>query len=66
MAATGPLPGGSVDPDNFARITAAGFPEGAVVATADTLCFGFGFEGISDAATRSQVLDRVLDHLLGG
>ena len=32
--------------------TAAGFPEGAVVATPDTIYMGFGFEGIADAAKR--------------
>ncbi|WP_309110582.1 M14 family zinc carboxypeptidase [Saccharothrix sp.] len=65
-AITGPPPGSTANPNDFARITAAGFPEGAVVATADTLYFGFGFEGITDATARTQVLDRVLDHLLGG
>ncbi|MFI9814534.1 M14 family metallopeptidase [Saccharothrix variisporea] len=65
-AFTGPPAGSAANPNTFERITAAGFPEGAVVATEDTLYFGFGFEGISDAATRSAVLDRVLDHLLGG
>jgi hypothetical protein len=28
----------------------AGFPEGAVIATPDTVYVGFRFEGISDAA----------------
>ncbi|MEJ2852678.1 MULTISPECIES: M14 family metallopeptidase [unclassified Saccharothrix] len=65
-AFTGPPVGSAVNPNNFERITAAGFPEGAAVATEDTLYFGFGFEGISDAATRNAVMDRVLDHLLGG
>ena len=42
-----------------------GFEEGAITATADTLFFGFGFEGISDAATRNDVMGRSLDYLLG-
>jgi hypothetical protein len=63
-AATGPPPGSAPNPNNFMRTTSAGFPEGAVVATEDTLFFGFGFEGISDAARRNAVMARALDHLL--
>lgn len=62
---TGPPPGSGVNSNNFIRTTAAGFPEGAVVRTADTLYFGFGFEGISNAATRNEVMDRSLEYLLG-
>ena len=40
------------------------FDEGAVVATPDTLYFGFGFEGISSAAERNAVMGRAMDHLL--
>ncbi|NUT99565.1 MAG: zinc carboxypeptidase [Saccharothrix sp.] len=65
-AFTGPPAGSAANPNNFARITEAGFPEGAVVATEDTLYFGFGFEGIDGASTRNAVMGRVLDHLLGG
>jgi murein tripeptide amidase MpaA len=64
-AVTGPPAGSAPNGNNFTRTTAAGFPEGAVVKTADTLYFGFGFEGISDAATRNAVMDRSLDYLLG-
>ncbi|WP_086661950.1 M14 family metallopeptidase [Lentzea kentuckyensis] len=64
-AITGPPPGSGVNSNNFIRTTAAGFPEGAVVRTADTLYFGFGLEGISDAATRNTVMDRSIDYLLG-
>ena len=42
-----------------------GFEEGAVVSTGDTLFFGFGFEGINDAATRAAVMGRSMDYLLG-
>jgi hypothetical protein len=35
-----------------------------VVATEDTLLAGFGFEGISDAATRRAVMGRALLYLL--
>jgi hypothetical protein len=64
-AIAGPPPGSGVNSNNFIRTTAAGFPEGAVVKTADTLYFGFGFEGISSAAVRNTVMDRAIDYLLG-
>ncbi|MCP2242136.1 M14 family metallopeptidase [Lentzea aerocolonigenes] len=64
-AITGPPPGSGVNSNNFIRTTAAGFPEGAVVKTADTLYFGFGFEGISSAAARNAVMDKAIDYLLG-
>jgi hypothetical protein len=38
--------------------------QGAVVSTEDTLYFGFGFEGITDAATRADVMEAALDHFL--
>ena len=41
-----------------------GFPEGAVVATDDSLYMGFGFEGISTAASRNAVMGRAMDYLL--
>jgi hypothetical protein len=56
--------GSAPNANDFIRTTAAGFPEGAVVATADTLYFGFGFEGISDAATRASVMSRAMQYLL--
>jgi hypothetical protein len=61
---TGPPPGSAPNANNFIRITAAGFPEGAVVTTADTLYFGFGFEGIDGAATRNAVMGRAMAYLL--
>jgi hypothetical protein len=58
-------PAGSAPNGNdFIRTTAAGFPEGAVVATEDTVYMGFGFEGITDATTRNDVMDRVMSYLL--
>jgi len=63
-AVTGPPAGSSPNPNNFIRTTAAGFPEGAVIATADTLYFGFGFEGITDAAARNAVMSRAIQYLL--
>jgi len=61
---TGPPPGSSPNPNNFARTTAGGFPEGAVVATTDTLYAGFGLEGISTPAARNEVMRRSMDYLL--
>jgi hypothetical protein len=61
---TGAPAGSAPNANDFARITGAGFPEGAVVATGDTVYMGFGVEGISDAATRAAVMGRVVDYLL--
>ena len=41
-----------------------GIKEGAAVATPDTVYLGFGFEGISDAATRSLLMGRAVEYLL--
>ncbi len=51
--------------NDWTRRGGLGIKEGAVVATGDTLYMGFGFEGITDAGTRNQVMGRALDHLLG-
>ncbi|MGR2751849.1 M14 family zinc carboxypeptidase [Agromyces arachidis] len=61
---TGPPEGSSPNPNNFIRTTAGGFPEGAIVATPGSLFAGFGFEGISDAATRADWMARAMDYLL--
>jgi Zinc carboxypeptidase/Immune inhibitor A-like, MAM domain len=61
---TGPPAGSAPNPNNFIITTAAGFPEAAVVATPGSLMTGFGFEGITDAATRAAWMGRALDHLL--
>ena len=50
--------------NTFIRTTAAGFPEGAVVATTDTLLMGFGFERIHDANVRTEVMGRAMAYLL--
>jgi hypothetical protein len=60
----GAPPGSSPNPNDFNRTTAAGFPEGPVATTADTIYFGFGFEGITDAADRNEVMGRAIGHLL--
>jgi hypothetical protein len=60
----GPPPGSSPNANNFARTTAGGFPEAAVVATPDTLYAGFGLEGISTPAARNEVMRRSLNYLL--
>jgi hypothetical protein len=57
--------GSAPNANDWIRTTAAGFPEGAVVATPDSLYMGFGFEGISDAATRKAVMGRAMNYLLG-
>jgi hypothetical protein len=56
--------GSSPNPNDFIRTTAAGFPEGPVATTEDTLYFGFGFEGISDEPDRNEVMGRAIGYLL--
>jgi hypothetical protein len=60
----GPAPGSAPNSNDFIRTTAAGFPEGAVVVTEDTVYFGFGLEGIAGPANRAAVMDRVMEFLL--
>ena len=62
--ATGPAPGSAPNPNNFERLAAGGFKEGPVVATPDTLYFGFGFEGISTPSARNTVMARSMAYLL--
>jgi Zinc carboxypeptidase len=50
--------------NDWIRRAGLGIKEGAVVAAARTLYMGFGFEGISDAGTRNDVMGRVVDYLL--
>ena len=58
-------PAGSAPNFNTWTVTdPTGFPEGAVIATPDTLYMGFGFEGITDAATRNEVMGKAMDFLL--
>ena len=56
--------GSSPNPNDFIQTTAAGFPEGPVATTQDTLYFGFGFEGITDEADRNEVMGRAIGYLL--
>jgi hypothetical protein len=62
--ASGPPPGSAPNVNNFIFTTAAGFPEGATITTEDTLLFGFGFEAITGADTRAEVMGRAMDYLL--
>jgi len=61
----GPAAGSDPNPNDWIRTGSVGFEEGAVVSTADTLYFGFGFEGITDADTRAAVMKATLEYLLG-
>jgi hypothetical protein len=61
----GPPPGSAANANDWTRTESVGFEEGAVVATEDTLYFGFGLEGITGASTRNVVMGRALDYLLG-
>jgi hypothetical protein len=70
-AVTGPPEGSGPNANNFERITAAGFPEAAVVtsqpadgATFRTLYAGFGLEGISGPTARANVMGRAMAYLL--
>jgi Zinc carboxypeptidase/Immune inhibitor A-like, MAM domain len=66
----GPAPGSGVNGNEWTRTTDVGFEEGAVVAMtpADaafrTVYFGFGFEGVTSAQQRNDLMGRALDHLL--
>jgi hypothetical protein len=66
------VPGAPEDPqgieglnrNDWVRRGGLGIKEGAVIATGDTLYTGFGFEGITGALTRKEVMDRAIDYLL--
>ena len=60
----GAPPGSAPNPNDVTRTTAAGFPEGAAIATENTIYFGFGFEGITDAETRNAVIGSAMEYLL--
>jgi Zinc carboxypeptidase/Immune inhibitor A peptidase M6 len=60
----GPPEGSAPNPNNYIRTESVGFEEGAIVSTEDTLYFGFGFEGISDAASRNEVMGASMVYLL--
>jgi hypothetical protein len=50
--------------NDWVRRGGLGIKEGAAVATPHTIYLGQGFEGISDAATRNQIMGRAVDYLL--
>ena len=60
----GSPPGSAPNANDFTITTAAGFPEGPVATTQDTIYFGFGFEGITDEADRNEVMGRAINYLL--
>jgi Zinc carboxypeptidase/Immune inhibitor A peptidase M6 len=51
--------------NDWTRRGGLGIKEGAVIGTPYSLYMGFGFEGITNAATRNEVMGRALDRLLG-
>jgi hypothetical protein len=51
--------------NDFEVTDAGGFPEAAVVTTDRTVYMGFGFEGITGADTRNDVMGKVMEYLLG-
>jgi Zinc carboxypeptidase/Immune inhibitor A peptidase M6 len=50
--------------NDWVRRGGLGIKEGAAVATPRTVYLGQGFEGISDASTRNEIMKRSLGHLL--
>ena len=50
--------------NDWVRRPGFGISYGAAITTPDTLYLGFGFEGITDSATRDQVMARIIDYLL--
>lgn len=41
-----------------------GIKEGAAITTPSSVFLGWGFEGITGALTRNEVMDRIVDYLL--
>lgn len=60
-----PPEGSGPNSNDWERTTSVGFAEGAVVATPDSLLFGFGLEAVDTAAGRADLMERSLNHLLG-
>jgi hypothetical protein len=60
----GPPEGTEPNANDWERTGSVGFEEAAVVSTPDSLWFGFGFEGITDAGVRNAVMGRAVDYLL--
>src|SRR5262249_46019568 len=60
----GPPPGEPPNANDFERTSADGFPEGAVVATDDTLYMGLGFEGCWPGAAGNAVRGQAMSYPL--
>jgi hypothetical protein len=50
--------------NDWVRRGGLGIKEGAAIATPQTIYLGHGFEGITGATTRNDIMERVLGHLL--
>jgi len=50
--------------NDWVRRDGLGVKEAAAVATEGTVYMGFGLEGVTDAATRNELMDLVIDYLL--
>jgi len=48
--------------NNWIRMEGAGFPEGPVIRTTNTIYMGFGFEAINSSETRNEVMSRVMQY----
>ena len=60
----GPPPGSAANPNDWIRTTTA-FVEGAGVTTPDTVYLGFGAEGLTTQAMRTDLVQRSMAHLFG-
>jgi hypothetical protein len=61
---TGPPEGSGPNANNFAVTDAGGFPVGASITTPKSILMGYGFETISTAEQRKQVMGRIATYLL--
>jgi hypothetical protein len=59
----GPAPEGSENDAQWQRSESVGYVVGAGVATADTLYWGFGFEGVSTTEQRTAVMRSAMQYL---
>ena len=50
--------------NDWIRRSGFGITEGAAITTPDSVYLGFGFEGVTGAATRNTLMDRLVDYLL--
>ena len=56
-------PPGSFNGNDWVR-TQRAYEEGSVVTTADSLYFGFGFEGVTGQQARNDLMRRSMQYLL--